>query len=61
VISLAIIFAFFIRNTDKDKEAAEFIDEDQIEFDNDDEDYLHSIQVCSFQMKFCIIVECDLE
>jgi hypothetical protein len=43
VLSLAIIFAFFIRN-DNDKEAGEFIDEDNFELD-DDEDYLHSNEV----------------
>jgi hypothetical protein len=42
---LAIIFAFFIRNTDKDVEASEFIDEDHPEL-NKNEDYLHSIEVC---------------
>jgi hypothetical protein len=42
---LAIFFAWFIRNTDKDKEAAEFLDDDHPALD-DDEDYLHSLEVC---------------
>lgn len=45
MIALAIFFALFFRNTDKDNEAAEFIDEDHPELNNDEE-YLHSIEVC---------------
>ena len=45
MIGLAIIFALCIRNVDKDKEAAEFIDEDHPELAGDEE-YLHSLQVC---------------
>ncbi|UJR16214.1 hypothetical protein I4U23_003124 [Adineta vaga] len=42
IIGLTIIFAFFIQNTDKDQEAAEFIDEDHPQLNND-EQYLHSL------------------
>jgi hypothetical protein len=46
ILSLAIIFACFIRKSDNDKVAAEYLDDD-VCFDlNDDEEYLHSIKVC---------------
>jgi hypothetical protein len=46
ILSLAIIFACFIRKSDNDKEAAEYLDDD-ICFDlEEDEEYLHSIKVC---------------
>jgi polycystin 1L2 len=41
VLCLAIFFAFFFRNSNDDKEAKEYIDENSIEL-NDDEEYLHS-------------------
>jgi hypothetical protein len=42
---VALFFAFFFRNSNNDKEASEYIDENQIDLE-DDEDYLHSSQVC---------------
>jgi hypothetical protein len=46
IIGLAIFFALFCRakGKDKDKEAAEFIDDDQTGLE-DDEEYLHSDEV----------------
>ena len=41
-----MFFAFFIRKSDRDQEAAEFIDDDQLELNSHDEEYLHSIKVC---------------
>ncbi len=44
---LAILFALFIRTSDEDKEAAEFLDDDD-DFDlSPNEEYLHSIKVYS--------------
>ncbi|CAF1313923.1 unnamed protein product [Adineta ricciae] len=45
IIGLAIIFALFIRNTNKDQQAAEFIDDDNEDHPhlNNDEQYLHSL------------------
>ncbi|CAF4725311.1 unnamed protein product, partial [Rotaria magnacalcarata] len=45
IIILTLLFAVFIRHKNEDEQAAEFIDDDNIEL-NDDEEYLHSIQVC---------------
>ncbi len=42
ILSLAIFFACFIRMSDTDEEAAEYLDDNT----NDDEEYLHSIKVC---------------
>ncbi len=49
ILGLAIFFAFFCRksNDDDDKEAKEYIDENQIDLDNDEE-YLHLTEVCLF-------------
>ncbi len=44
---MSIFFAFFIQNTDKDKEAAEFLEDDYIEL-GDNEEYLHSINKSPF-------------
>lgn len=49
VLSLAIFFAFFFRNTDKDREAEEFIGEDHPALDNDEE-FLHSNEVRRSQL-----------
>jgi len=38
---------FFIRNTTKDKEAAEYIDDDNLQLDHN-EDYLYSLEVCLY-------------
>jgi len=46
IICLAIFFAFFCRNSNDDKEANELLDDNQLDLDNDEE-YLHSIKVCS--------------
>ncbi|CAM4981739.1 unnamed protein product, partial [Rotaria socialis] len=43
IIFLTLLFAVFMRNTNEDEQAAEFIDDDNIEL-NDDEEYLHSIK-----------------
>ncbi len=46
VLSLAIFFSCFIRKSDNDKEAAEYL-EDNFDLDlNDDEEYLQSNKVC---------------
>ena len=44
IICLAIFFALFCRSNDKDKEAAEFIEDDQAALDGDEE-YLHFDEV----------------
>ena len=44
IICLAIFFACFCRKSNDDKEANEFLDNNQIDLDNDEE-YLHSIKV----------------
>jgi hypothetical protein len=43
---MAIFFAFFIRNSDKDKEAAEYLDNDNGLELGTDEEYLHFTEVC---------------
>ncbi|CAF1309622.1 unnamed protein product [Rotaria magnacalcarata] len=43
IIILTLLFAVFMRHKNEDEQAAEFIDDDNIEL-NDDEEYLHSIQ-----------------
>jgi hypothetical protein len=43
---LAILFALFIRTSDEDKEAAEFLDDDDFDL-SPNEEYLHSIKVYS--------------
>jgi len=47
ILCLAIFFAFFCRKSDDDKEAKEYIDENQIDLDNNEE-YLHSNKGCLF-------------
>jgi hypothetical protein len=47
ILCLAIFFAFFCRNTEDDKEANEHLDDNQLDLDNDEE-YLHSNEVCLF-------------
>ena len=43
---MVIFFAYFIRNSDHDKETGEYLD-DNINLDlANDEEYFHSIQVC---------------
>jgi len=44
---LAILFALCFRNSDEDKEAAEFLDDDDFDL-SPNEEYLHSIKVYSF-------------
>jgi hypothetical protein len=44
ILCLAIFFAFFCRNSDDDKEANEYLNDNQFDLDNDEE-YLHSIKV----------------
>jgi hypothetical protein len=44
---LAIFFACFCRNSNEDKEADEYLDDNQVDLDNDEE-YLHSIEVRVF-------------
>ncbi|CAF1416666.1 unnamed protein product [Rotaria sordida] len=43
IICLAIFFACFCRNMNDDKETSEYIDDNEIDLDND-EDYFHSIE-----------------
>jgi len=51
-MALAIIFAFVFRNSDEDKEAVEFLDNDD-DFDlTPNEEYLHSIKVEFFCLVF---------
>jgi hypothetical protein len=45
IICLSILFACFCRNANEDKEANEYLDDNQVDLDNDEE-YLHSIEVC---------------
>ena len=48
---MVVVFSFLCRNTEKDKEAGELIDgEDEVEL-GVDEDYLHSVKVCSSDEK----------
>jgi hypothetical protein len=46
ILSLAIFFACFIRKSDDDEEAAEYLDNDTYSNLNNDEEYLYSIEVC---------------
>jgi hypothetical protein len=46
VLCLAIFFAFSFRNSNEDKEAKEYIDDNQIDLNNDE--YLHLNKVCLF-------------
>ncbi len=48
---MTIFFACFIRNTNDDKEATEYLDDDDLGLANDEE-YLHSIEVSLF-FEFC--------
>jgi len=52
---LAILFALFIRNSDEDKQAAEFLDDDDFDL-SPNEEYLHSIKVYSFVYSFMISI-----
>ena len=45
MLALLILFSFLYRDMNKDKEAGELIDEDDVEL-GIDEDYLHLIKVC---------------
>jgi len=47
IICLAILFACFCRNANEDTEANEYLDDNQVDLDNDEE-YLHSIEVRGF-------------
>jgi hypothetical protein len=44
---LAIFFACFCQNSSEDKEASEYLDDNQVDL-NTDEEYLHSTEVCVF-------------
>jgi hypothetical protein len=44
---LAIFFAFFIQNTDNDKKAAVFLEDDYIEL-GENEEYLHLMGISYF-------------
>jgi hypothetical protein len=46
ILCLVIFFTFFCRNTTDDKEANEYLDENEMDSENSDEEYLHSIEVC---------------
>ena len=52
ILCLAIVFTFFCRETNDDNEANEYLDENKIDLDNNDKDYLPPIKVCS-----CLINE----
>ena len=52
ILCLAIFFAFVCRKSDDDKEVNEYSDDNEINLDNDEE-YLHSTEVCFF-LKFFI-------
>ncbi|CAF1234712.1 unnamed protein product [Adineta steineri] len=43
ILCVAAIFAFFCRKSNDDKEASEYIDDNEVELDGD-EDYLHSVE-----------------
>jgi hypothetical protein len=46
-----IFFAFFCRNTNgNDEEAKGYLDENEVNCDNEMEDYLQHIEVCFFRM-----------
>jgi hypothetical protein len=47
IIGLAIFFACFCQNSNEDKEASEYLDDNQVDLDNDEE-YLHSTEVSIF-------------
>jgi len=65
ILSLAIFFSCFIRKSDNDKEAAEYL-EDNFDLDlNGDEEYLQSNKVCFiiylklfqfYELIFCRII-----
>ena len=44
ILSMAIFFACFCRNSHDDKEANEYLDDHQLDLENNEE-YLHSIKV----------------
>ncbi|CAF1191151.1 unnamed protein product [Adineta steineri] len=44
ILCLAIFFAFFCRNTTDDEEAKQYLDENEVNFDNHADDYLHQIE-----------------
>jgi polycystin 1L2 len=52
VLFLAIFFAFFFQNSNDDKEAKEYIDENQIDLQNDEE-YLHSNKIIINRSQTC--------
>jgi hypothetical protein len=45
ILCFAIFFAFFCRTSNDDEEANEYLDETKLDLENDEE-YLHSIEVC---------------
>jgi hypothetical protein len=47
ILCLAIFFAFFCRNSEDDKEAREYLIDDDFDLDNNEE-YLRSNEVCLF-------------
>ena len=58
ILGLAIFFAFFCRKSDDDQEAKEVLDDGQVDLDNDEE-YLHLMQVRSFRCSQIISHESD--
>jgi hypothetical protein len=58
IIGLSIFFAFFCRK-DNDQEAHEFIDENNLDLDNDEE-YLHLKEVCLICKSYILIEENSL-
>jgi hypothetical protein len=50
IVCLTIFFAYLCRNSvDDDEEAKEHLDDNQFNLDNNEE-YLHSIEVCLFEL-----------
>jgi hypothetical protein len=50
IVSMAIFFAFFCRNSTNDEETSEYIDDNRFDLAND-EDHLHSYEVCFFRIQ----------
>jgi hypothetical protein len=47
---MAIFFALFCRKSDTNEETSEYIDDNRFDLDND-EDHLHSYQVCFLRIQ----------
>lgn len=47
---MSIFFSFFFQNSNDDKEGNDYLDNNQIDLNNNNEEYIYSIEVCLF---FC--------